>query len=132
VGWTLEYYEQHDGTQPGEVFEDWLDRKHAKLGGKLLRLATEVEAQGPNLGGGYFEPCHDYEGLWEIRARFQKSLGREFLGFDDDRAVLLHGYVKGVDEPAHVEEFKQAHKFWRDYLTKRRVSPEQEVPNESL
>jgi len=36
--WTIQYYEAHDGTQPAEVFEDELERTHAKLLGKLKRV----------------------------------------------------------------------------------------------
>jgi hypothetical protein len=95
-------------------------------------LLTEVEQQGYNLGGGYLEPCHDHAGLWEIRARQQQWLAREFLGFDGDRIVLLHGYVKRVGQPAVAAELDRASDFLADYLKTRRISPEEEERNDSL
>jgi hypothetical protein len=123
--WVVEYYEQEDGLQPAEIFENWLDREHPRLAGKLLRLVLEVGQQGPKLGGGYLEPCHDFPGLWEVRGRHQKWLGRELLGFDGRAAILLHGYVKREGRPASQRDLKKAHKLLQNYLRTKRVSPEE-------
>src|SRR5258708_7435895 len=109
MSWNIEYYEQDDGTQPGEVFEDWLDRTHAKLSGKLANIWVAVKSNGRQLGGGYIEPCHDFPGLWEARAIFNSMLAREFFGWDGNTAILLHGYVKRVREPASDADMSTAH-----------------------
>ena len=128
MGWTIEYYEQEDTVQPAEVFEDALRRTHRKLATKLESVALVLEDYGPRLGGGRIEPCHGYSGLWEIRTIFNGWLGRELLGFDGERIVLLHGYVKRVGQPASIPDLDQAALYWRDYQRTRRISPE--VPEE--
>ena len=96
--WKIEYFEQEDTTQPAEVFEDSLDANHTQLSSKLARIAVELQTYGFRLGGGYIEKCHDYEGMWEIRAIHGSLLAREFFGFDEERIVLLHGYIKRVGQ----------------------------------
>lgn len=124
--WLIEYYEQDDATQPGEVFEDALIRNHAKLAGKLQRIAVALEDHGPHIGGGLIEACHGYGGLWEMRAIFNQWLAREFFGFDGTRVVLLHGYVKRAGQPASTRDFDAAFAYWTDYQRTRRISPESE------
>ncbi len=126
MGWIVEYYEQADTRQPAEEFEDSLRLRHKKLGAKLRSIATAIEAYGPQLGGGLIEPCHDYNGLWEIRTIFNGFLGREFFGFDGERkrVVLLHGYVKRVGQPASRADLNQAFDYWKDYQLTHKISPE--------
>ena len=132
MAWTVEYYERENSTQPAEVFEDELDRDYPKLAGKLARLAHELQAKGHRLGGGFVEPCHGYSGLWEIRAIHNRWLARELFGFDEERIVLLHGYVKRVGQPASVRDLDRAFQYWRDYLRTHRVSPAQEGSDEPV
>jgi hypothetical protein len=124
--WVVEYYEQADTAQPAEEFEVSLKRHHKKLGAKLRAIAAAIEVYGPQLGGGLIEPCHDYKGLWEIRTIFNGFLGRELFGFDGEqnRVVLLHGYVKRVGQPASIPDLKQASAYWRDYQHTHKISPE--------
>src|SRR5260370_26976669 len=84
--WVIDYFEQEDTTQPAEVFEDALDRTYPKLSGKLVRVVFALQLYGHQLGGGYLEKCHDYEGLWEIRVIHNRTLARELLGFDGNRS----------------------------------------------
>jgi len=77
--WVIDYFEQEDTTQPAEVFEDALDHSYPKLSGKLLRVTSALRLYGHQLGGGYLEKCHDYEGLWEIRAIHSRTLRVSFL-----------------------------------------------------
>jgi hypothetical protein len=121
--WAIAYYEQGNGAQPAEVFEDWLDQAHVKLAAKLARVFVAITQSGRNLGGGLIEPCHGYPGLWEARAIFNSLLAHEFFGWDGDTAILLHGYAKRMREPASVADMRTAHGYWHDYLTTRRVSP---------
>jgi hypothetical protein len=124
--WVVEYYEQADTTQPAEEFEVSLKRHHKKLGAKLRAIAAAIEVYGSQLGGGLIEPCHDYNGLWEIRTIFNGFLGRELFGFDGEqnRIVLLHGYVKRVGQPASIPDLNRASAYWRDYQHIHKISPE--------
>jgi hypothetical protein len=128
MGWDIEYYEQLDGTQPAEVFEDALERDYPKLRGKLLVIIDQLEQYGPQTGGGMVEKCHNLP-IWEMRAIFSDMLARELFGFDGSRVVLLHGYVKRVRQPASTRDLNDAGQFWQQYLKTRRVSPE--LPEDS-
>lgn len=124
--WTIEYFEQKDTTQHAEIFEDELDRTYPKLRGKLLKIIDSLVVKGNQLGGGYIEPCHDYKGLWEMRAIYAKTLAREFFGFDGERILLLRGYVKPSGKPASDRDLKKAFDYWEDYQKTQLVSPVQE------
>lgn len=124
MAWVVEYYEQRDSLQPAEVFEDYVYHKHPKLAGKLARIAVALEAEGSQLGGGLIEPCHGYPGIWEMRAIFGQTLGRELFSFDGQRIVLLHGYIKRAGQQASDKDFAKAADYLRDYQRTRRVSPE--------
>lgn len=128
--WTIEYFEQADTTQPAEVFEDDLDSQYPKLSGKLMRIVVELKLYGHQLGGGYVEKCREYEGIWEVRVIYSGMLAREFFGFDSDRIVLLHGYIKRVGEPTSERDMKRAFTYWIEYMRTRHISPVQEENNE--
>ncbi len=128
--WTIEYFEQADRIQPAEAFEDSLDATHPKLSGKLLRVTEELQVYGQHLGGGYIEKCHDYEGIWEMRIIHSRTLAREFFGFDGERIVLLHGYIKRTGEAASMRDPKKAFTYWTEYIRTCRVSPVQEEDHE--
>jgi hypothetical protein len=132
MSWTIDYFEQNDGIQPAEVFEDELHSLNKKLLGKLFYIRDQLEQLGFQLGGGYIEKCHNYPGLWEIRVIYNNKLAREFCGFDGERVVLMHGYVKNVGQPASQQDLKKAFTYWTEYLRVRLVSPEQEEIDESL
>jgi hypothetical protein len=66
---------------------------------------------------------YGYPGVWEMRAIFSQTLARELFGFDDQRIVLLHGYLKRAGQPASDKDLTRAAAYWRDYLRTRRVSP---------
>ena len=87
---------------------------------------VELESYGYQLGGGYIEKCHDYQGMWEIRVIQSGTLAREFFGFDGERIVLLHGYTKRTGEPASALDLRKAFTYWTEYLRTRHVSPAQE------
>lgn len=124
MAWTIEYYEQADGAQPAETFEDTLKRDHPKLAGKLRRVLVAVREHGRRLGGGYIEPLHDYPDLWEARAIAASWLAREFFAWDGDTAILLHGYIKRSGQKASKSDIVSAHSYWQDYQATHRVSPE--------
>lgn len=128
--WTIDYFEQEDTIQPAEVFEDALIITHPQLRGKLLRVITALQYYGHQLGGGYIEKCRNYEGMWEIRIIYSGTLGREFFGFDKERIVLLHGYVKRTGQPASAYDLQKAFGYWTEYMRTRRISPIQEGSDE--
>ena len=124
MAWTIEYFEQPDGTQPDELFEDQLARQHPKLLGKLLRALEALADRGPQAGGGLVEACHGYPGLWEVRVIFSQTLARELFGFDGLSAVLVHGYGKRAGTSASTSDLNRAASYWKEYLRTHRVSPE--------
>ena len=128
--WTIEYFEQQDTTQPAEVFEDILVVTYPKLRGKLLQITDTLENYGHQMGGGYIEKCHDYKGMWEIRVIHSGTLAREFFGFDNERIVMLHGYIKRTGKPASEYDLEKAFNYWKEYMRTRRISPAQEEDNE--
>jgi len=130
MSWTVEYFERENTIQPAEVFEDELDRVYPKISGKLIAIIERLKQSGYRLGGGYIEKCRDYIGLWEIRVIHGNTLAREFFGFDGERIVLLHGYVKRVGKPASEADLKKAFDYWEEYQRTRHVSPVQEESNE--
>jgi hypothetical protein len=132
MAWSIEYYEQTDATQPAEIFEDALDKRHPKLAGKLARIAVALQQNGHRLGGGLIEPCHGYGGIWEMRAIHNQWLARELFGFDNDRVVLLHGYIKRGGQEASKKDLKLAHGYWKDYEVTRKLSSIQEDKDESF
>ncbi len=61
-----------------------------------------------------------------LRTIFNGFLGRELFGIDGEqnRVVLLHGYVKRVGQPASKPDLNQASDYWRDYQYTHKISPE--------
>jgi hypothetical protein len=124
MSWTIEYFEQENLIQPAEIFEDELFSNHRKLAGKLAVVIKQLQQDGYRLGGGLIEKCRrDYPGLWEVRAIHSKVLAREFFGFDGQRIILLHGYVKQTGEPASESDMKKAFDYWQEYQRTHKVSP---------
>ncbi len=117
--WTIEYFEQEDTTQPAEIFEDELDRSYPALSGKLINVADLLTDKGYRLGGGLIEKCRSYERLWEIRVIHAGTLARELFGFDGERIVLLHGYVKRTGKPASERDLEKAFHYWKSYQKTR-------------
>lgn len=125
----MEYFKQADGTKPAGVFEGELLSINKKMIGKLLQIVNLLKQHGPQLGGGYIEKCRGYQGLWEIRIIYSDKLARELFGFDGQRIVLLHGYLKQVGQPASKRDLDLAHQYWAEYLKSRLVGPKQEEDN---
>ncbi len=65
-----------------------------------------------------------------MRIIFSGMLAREFLGFDKERIVLLHGYTKRTGQPASLYDLQKAYGYWGEYLRTRHISPIQEEKNE--
>lgn len=59
-----------------------------------------------------------------MRAIFGQTLGRELFGFDGQRVILLHGYIKRAGQKASQRDLAKAADYLREYLRTHRVSPE--------
>ena len=70
--------------------------------------------------------------MWEVRVISGGTLAREFFGFDRERIILLHGYVKRVGQVASTYELGKAFIYWTEYMRTRHVSPVQEEENEQV
>ncbi|HEY2476019.1 MAG TPA: hypothetical protein VGI19_14610 [Candidatus Cybelea sp.] len=122
MSWEIEYYEMVTGDQPAETFEDNLPMK---LRARLTRFTEAVAESEGTIGGGYWEPCHDWPGLFEVRAQVARDLGRYYATVDGLKLVLLHGYQKRHGEPTPQAIFQEADGYRQDYERNRRISPEQ-------
>lgn len=131
MSWTIEYFERENLIQSAEIFEDELDNNYPQLSGKLIQITDLLEQDGYRVGGGLIKKCRqDYPGLWEMRAIYGKTLAREFFGFDGQRIILLHGYVKQTGESASESDMKKAFDYWQEYQRTRKVSPVQNETEE--
>lgn len=124
----IEYYEQTDGRQPAEEFEDALEasssREERSIAGKLQRWAELAAEKGHQASGGYVEKVHGYP-FWQLKAGVGNRRGREFFRLDDDTVVLLSGIVKGPREATPPAAYEEAQRYFDDYEASGRVSPEE-------
>ena len=58
------------------------------------------------------------------------KLVRELCGFDGERIILVHGYVKKVGQPASKQDLKKVFAYWTEHLQTKLVSPIQEENDE--
>jgi hypothetical protein len=121
MSWEIEYFERPTGEQPAEVFEGDLP---PRLLARLIRFAEAAAESRGTIGGGYWEPCHDWPGLFEVRAELARDLGRYYATVDGNRMVLLDGFQKRRGEPTPQAVFATAENYRQGYLATRRVSPE--------
>ena len=94
MAWTVEFYEDVDGSVPVESFLDGLPKQQRA---KALALVKVLEEQGTNLPFPYSSQVRGR--LRELRTRFGKTRLR-ILYFADTRRVfmLLHGLLKATDK----------------------------------
>ena len=92
--WTVDFYEDADGSAPVEVFLDGLSKKHRA---KLLGLIAKLQEHGPMLP---FPYSSQVEGrLRELRTRFGKTRLRVlYFGDANQEFILLHGVVKDTEK----------------------------------
>jgi hypothetical protein len=124
----IEYYEQEDGRQPAEEFEDALfssgSREERSIAAKLQRWAELAAEKGHLASGGYVEKVHGYP-FWQLKADVGNRRGREFFHLDDESVVLLSGVVKGPREATPPGAYEEAKRYFEDYEKTGRVSPEE-------
>lgn len=94
MAWTVDFYEDADGSAPVEVFVDSLPKQQRA---KTLALIKLLEEQGANLLFPYSSQVRGR--LRELRTRFGKTRLR-ILYFADSRRIfmLLHGLLKASDK----------------------------------
>jgi hypothetical protein len=90
VDWTVDFYQEPDGSAPVEEF---LDSLKTEARAKALALIQVLRAQGPNLPFPYSSQVVGR--IRELRTQYGKEKIR-ILYFADARRVfvLLHGFVK--------------------------------------
>ena len=80
-----------------------------------------VAENGWTTGGGYFEACHGYADLFEIRVKVSKRLGRVYCTVDGGRLVLLSGLVKREGEATPRAVLDEAAAYLQEYKRTRSV-----------
>ena len=69
---------------------------------RYVRIVEQMEVSGPNLGLPYTRSFGD--GLFEIRARGDKGIGRAFFcSLAGQRIVILHGFIKKTQQTPQKE-----------------------------
>jgi hypothetical protein len=94
MAWTLDFYQEPDGSAPVEVFLDGLPKPQRA---KALALIKLLEEQGTGLPFPYSSQVRGR--LPELKTRFGKTRLR-ILYFADPRRIfmLLHGVVKSTEK----------------------------------
>lgn len=118
MGWVVRYFRKSDGSVPARQFEGLLSQK-LKLRAKLHRMTKEVADSEGRLGGGYFEPCHGWDDLCEIRVIQGSDLARFICARHGESLVLLEGVLKRVREETPQSVFAQAVENLREYRETR-------------
>ena len=90
MDWTIDFYQEADGTAPVEVF---LNSLRPEGRAKALALLQSLKVHGPNLPFAYSSQAAGK--VRELRTQYGKDKIR-ILYFADTRRVfiLLHGFVK--------------------------------------
>jgi len=118
MAWNAQFFETRDGECPAL---DFLNGVHAKMQARLAVLVEAVEQNGFGLGGGYFEACHGYSDLFEIRAKVSRSLGRIYCTLDGGILVLVSGLLKEEGEATPEAALEQAAAYIREYRETKRL-----------
>ena len=93
MAWTVDFYEEEDGSAPVEEFLAQLPREHRA---KALAIVKLLEAVGPTLPFPYSSQVRGK--LRELRTQLGRDKIR-ILYFADKRRsfLLLHGFIKRTD-----------------------------------
>jgi hypothetical protein len=129
MAWRIVYFEEDDGTVPGYLFEDQLekssDRDVRLLLGLLDRWGKHAAEQGPTgrAAGGHYEKCSNYE-FWQVKASRGNKRGRFFFGWDGPRKrmVLLSGIVKEGRSQTSRGAYREAKRQWKRYKETGRIA----------
>src|SRR5438105_2011365 len=85
MSWRVEFYS-------ASVEEDILAMP-PKIQARMLKLLELIEKHGANLGPPHTEPKGD--GLFEIRAKAQKGIGRSLYCYmKGQHIIILHAFIK--------------------------------------
>jgi hypothetical protein len=116
--WSIRYFVESDGSIPAAEFEDSLPDA---LRGKMATIVRAVSIEQWGLGGGYFEICHGYPNLFEVRVKRGRDLAREFCTVSEGLLVLLDGILKAEGEATPREAFDRAAGRLERYQHSRRT-----------
>lgn len=94
MGWTVEFYEEEDGSAPVEDFVAGLSKQHKA---KVLAIVKLLEEYGPGLPFPYSSQVRGR--LRELRTQYGKDKIR-ILHFGDSRRwfILLHAVIKRTEK----------------------------------
>ena len=113
---TVEYYENDDGSYPAEEF---ILAQNDKMKAKLFRLLELLELKGNDLREPYSKSLGD--GIFEIRAQSGSDITRVLYFFVVGKKVILtNGFVKKTQKTP-LEEIHIAKKFRKEYLKRKEL-----------
>lgn len=110
MDYTVEYYEQEDGTRPAEEFILSQDKK---MQAKLFLALEFLEEKGPALREPFSKPLG--EGIFEVRAKQGSDISRVLYFFViGKRIILTNGFVKKTQKTPS-REIERAKRYRADY-----------------
>ena len=112
--WDIEYYQKKNGEIP---VEDFLLTLEPKLRAKAYSDIMLLKRLGINIRAPYSASIKGdkYKGLFELRTKFSSDITRIFYFlFENNKFVLLHGFVKKTNKPP-TRELEKALNYKLDY-----------------
>lgn len=110
MDYTVEYYEQEDGTRPAEEFILSQDKK---MQAKLFLALEFLEEKGPALREPFSKSLGD--GILEVRAKQGSDISRVLYFFViGNKIILTNGFVKKTQKTPP-REIDRAKRYRADY-----------------
>ena len=114
MDYTVEYYEQADGTRPAEDFILSLD---LKMRAKIFAALELLEMKGPGLRETFSKALGDC--IFELRAKQGSDISRVLYFFVIGRKVILtNGFTKKTQKTPP-QELERAKRYRADYQRKK-------------
>ena len=114
MNYSVEYYEEEDGTYPAEEFILSQDKK---MQAKLFMALEFLEEKGPLLREPYSKSLGD--GIFEVRAKQGSDISRVLYFFVvGKRIILTNGFVKKTQKTP-TNEIERAKRYRKDYQTRK-------------
>ncbi len=115
---TVQFFEQDDGSCPVEEFLDSLDNKMAA---KVYGMIELLEEYGNELRMPYSEQLED--GIFELRIKFGGNITRIlYFFFVGKNIILTNGFVKKTQKTPP-DEIAKAKRYRKIYLTRQEKKP---------
>lgn len=107
---SVEYYENEEGTRPAEEFILSQDKK---MQAKIFMSLELLEISGPELREPYSKPLGN--GIFEVRAKQGTDISRVLYFFVVGRKIILtNGFVKKTQKTPS-REIERAKRYRMDY-----------------